>query len=66
MRHESFRLGFSVAERIDNMIEQARQRGLRVRQLKLSMREYHELYWRAAHGCYRHIPLRLVGRDVWT
>jgi hypothetical protein len=63
----SFRLGFSVAERIDNMLAQAKHCGLRVRQVKVSKREYETLPgWCSLCGRYRGIPLRLVGRDVWV
>lgn len=65
-RRQQTTFAFALRERVDALIEWAMDHGLRVRQLRVSKREAERLYPHIRSGRYRDIPLRLVGRDVWT
>jgi len=63
---------FNLRDLIDDFLRLVKRRGLRIGQIKLSLREFRTLLAdpdfvdRYADGRYRDIPLRLVTEDVWT
>lgn len=68
----SLQVRLTLRDKIEALLDDARWYGLRVRHIKLSVAEFRALLAdpdfvdRYSDGCYRGIPLRLVGRDVWT